>query len=96
MANSIEQNALGSQLKDMIIEAGIVPNALDYIQQHTPPIKSTLLLDSDELKEFISKPSLKYVLRLLTGLSHGHVATQVKFYKRVFNVLYVILHYVQS
>ena len=77
MANSIEQNALGDQLKNMIIEAGIVRNALDYIQKHAPPIRSALLLDSDELKEFISKPSLKYILRLLTGLSHGHEATQV-------------------
>ncbi|RZF37948.1 hypothetical protein LSTR_LSTR005448 [Laodelphax striatellus] len=32
--------------------------------------------DSDDWKEFISKPSLKYILRLLTGLATQHEPTQ--------------------
>ena len=34
--------------------------------------------DSDDWKEFISKPGLPYALRLLTGLSSGHAKTQVR------------------
>ena len=33
--------------------------------------------DKERWKEFISKPSLSYVLRLLTGLCNGHAKTQV-------------------
>ncbi len=33
--------------------------------------------DSENWKEFISKPGLPYVLRLLTGLSTDHENTQV-------------------
>lgn len=35
--------------------------------------------DSESWKEFISKPSLPYVLRILTGLCRGHDSTQVFF-----------------
>lgn len=33
--------------------------------------------DSQEWKEFVAKPSLKFVLRLLTGLAHSHGTTQL-------------------
>lgn len=47
-------------------------------QMHAPPVKPSLLMsDSDEWKEYISKPSLKYILRFLTGLASQHEATQV-------------------
>ncbi len=35
-----------------------------------------LSTDSEDWKEFISKPALPFALRLLTGLSRGHPATQ--------------------
>lgn len=48
------------------------------LQVHAPCVKPTLLrTDSDELKEFISKPALKYILRFLTGLATDHEPTQV-------------------
>lgn len=41
-------------------------------------MKPTLVCtDSDELKEFISRPALKYCLRFLTGLATDHEPTQV-------------------
>lgn len=78
LTNGIEKNAIGNTLKDYIISLGIVRDALDYITLHAPCVKPTLLrTDSDELKEFISKPALKYILRILTGLAHSHENTQV-------------------
>ncbi|GAB6031468.1 hypothetical protein CHUAL_009237 [Chamberlinius hualienensis] len=76
MVNCLERNTLANQLKDMIVESGIVDQALDYIQKHSPRVRSETFVDSDELKEFISKPALKYILRLLTGLSQSHEKTQ--------------------
>lgn len=49
------------------------------LQRHAPTVKATLNKnnDKDEWKEFISKPSLKYILRFWTGLANGHEPTQV-------------------
>lgn len=78
LTNGIEKNAIGSTFKNFIISLDIVKNALEYITMHAPCVKPTLLrTDSDELKDFISKPALKYVLRFLTGLAHSHEKTQV-------------------
>lgn len=78
LTSGIEKNAIGSTFKDFIISLNIVKNALEYITMHAPCVKPTLLrTDSDELKDFISKPALKYVLRFLTGLTHSHKKTQV-------------------
>lgn len=74
----IERNAIGNTLKDHIISLDIVKHALEYITSHAPSVKPTLLrTDSDEWKEYISKPALKYVLRFLTGLAADHPATQL-------------------
>ncbi|KAG5896473.1 hypothetical protein JTB14_005854 [Gonioctena quinquepunctata] len=78
LTNGIEKNAIGNTLKDYIISLDIVKNALEYITMHAPCVKPTLLrVDSDELKDFISKPALKYILRFLTGLAHSHEKTQL-------------------
>ncbi|KAF7280363.1 hypothetical protein GWI33_006135 [Rhynchophorus ferrugineus] len=57
-------------------------DALEYITMHAPCVKPTLLrTDSDELKDFISKPALKYILRFLTGLAYSHENTQLEISK---------------
>jgi len=43
-------------------------------------------VDSDGWKEFITKPSLPYALRLLAGLCSGHDPTQVFVIQSVDNV----------
>ncbi|KAJ4446278.1 hypothetical protein ANN_12973 [Periplaneta americana] len=74
----IERNAIGNTLKDHIVSLGIVRQALEYITMHAPCVKPTLMrTDSDDWKEFISKPALKYILRFLTGLATEHEPTQV-------------------
>ena len=78
LTQGIERNAIGNTLKDHIIGMGIVKDAFEYITMYAPCVKPTLLrTDSDELKEFISKPALKYILRFLTGLATDHEPTQV-------------------
>ncbi|XP_039287887.1 protein purity of essence [Nilaparvata lugens] len=77
LAIGIDRTALGNTLKDYIMTLGLVDQALEYIRQHAPPVKQSLLrTDSDDWKEFIAKPSLKYILRLLTGLATQHEPTQ--------------------
>lgn len=78
LTTGIEHNAIGGILKDYIMSLGVVDNALSYIIKNAPSVKPTLVrIDSDELKEFVSKASLKYVLRFLTGLATKHEKTQV-------------------
>ncbi|KAK2587955.1 hypothetical protein KPH14_004040 [Odynerus spinipes] len=78
LTQGIERNAIGNTLKDYIINMGIVKDAFEYITVQAPCVKPTLLrTDSDELKDFISKPALKYILRFLTGLATDHEPTQL-------------------
>ncbi|KAF5296758.1 hypothetical protein FQR65_LT10159 [Abscondita terminalis] len=78
LMDGVEKNAIGNTLKDYIVSLGVVNDALEYINMHAPCVKPTLLrTDSDELKEFISKPALKYILRFLTGLASHHEKTQL-------------------
>ncbi|RXG56207.1 E3 ubiquitin-protein ligase UBR4 [Armadillidium vulgare] len=74
--SGIERNHIGNQLKDMIIRANIVKDALSYLEKHTPKSKKLVVVCDDEWKDYISKPSLKYTLRLLTGLAWKHPGTQ--------------------
>ncbi|XP_047134256.1 E3 ubiquitin-protein ligase UBR4 isoform X2 [Hydra vulgaris] len=79
IAEGISKSDTGSKLKDLMIREGIVTKALDYLQNHTPPqsFRASGILDSAKWKEFIAKPSLPYILRLLTGLLHNHQNTQI-------------------
>jgi E3 ubiquitin-protein ligase UBR4 len=89
LTTGIEHNSIGGILKDYIMSLEIVDKALLYIIQHAPCVKPTLLrTDSDELKAFISKPSLKYILRFLTGLATKHEATQFAVAKDIIQIIH--------
>lgn len=89
LTNQIEHNSIGGTLKDYIIGLGIVDRALEYITSTAPCVRPTLLrTDSDELKEFLSRPSLKYILRFLTGLATKHEATQVAVSKDIIPIIH--------
>lgn len=89
LTNQIEHNSIGGTLKDYIMGLGIVDKALSYITTNAPCVKPTLLrTDSDELKEFISKPSLKYILRFLTGLATKHEPTQLAVSKDIIPIIH--------
>lgn len=74
IAAGIEKHSNGDQLKDLIIDEGIVDLAVSYIIHRLPSKDSSL--DSQAWKDFLSKPSLPFVLRLLSGLCKGHAKTQ--------------------
>lgn len=89
LTNQIEHNSIGGTLKDYIVGLGIVDASLHYITCHAPCVKPTLLrTDSDELKEFLSRPSLKYILRFLTGLTTKHEATQLAIAKDIIPIIH--------
>jgi E3 ubiquitin-protein ligase UBR4 len=77
LVDSIEKNDNGNQLKDFIISEKIVTKSIQYLTSHAPPLKSSLLATSEEWKDFTTRPALKYVLRILGGLSQHHASTQV-------------------
>ena len=57
------------------------------------------LLEADVWKEFLARPSLPYVLRLLTGLCKGHETTQVRQLQTIqifISLSSYFLHLVQS
>lgn len=74
--DGIERNENGNQLKDMIVRANIVKDALAYIENHMPVSKKLVVVCNEEWKDFLGRPSLKYILRLLTGLATKHRGTQ--------------------
>jgi len=84
IAQGIENNSNGRKLKDLIGQNNIVRDTLHYIQMHAPASKS----DPEGWKEFVSKSSLPYVLRLLTGLCAGHPPTQVLIGQEVLPILH--------
>ncbi|CAH0722275.1 unnamed protein product, partial [Brenthis ino] len=86
---NIERNSIGGTLKDYLISLGVVRDALDYIVKNAPCVKPTLVCtDSDELKEFISRPALKYILRFLTGLAADHEPTQMLVCEKVIPIVH--------
>lgn len=46
----------------------MLQDALAYIENHMPVSKKLVVVCNDEWKEFLARPSLKYILRLLTGI----------------------------
>ncbi|XP_038209068.1 E3 ubiquitin-protein ligase UBR4 isoform X2 [Zerene cesonia] len=86
---NVERNSVGGTLKDYLISLGVVRDALEYIVKHAPCVKPTLVCtDSDELKEFISRPALKFILRFLTGLAADHEPTQMLVCEKVIPIVH--------
>lgn len=77
LLTGIEHNQNGARLKDVLIENGFVDTVINYLTQNAPQMSSLLVLNSEQWQAFIERPSLKYILRILTGLSQGHERTQM-------------------
>jgi E3 ubiquitin-protein ligase UBR4 len=93
LCSAIERNTIGGILKDYIMGLGIVDKAVNYIVKHSPANRLILLpfassLDSEELKVFISKASLKYILQFLSGLAAKHERTQLAVAKDLIPILH--------
>lgn len=88
----IDLTPLGDTLKDHIVSLNVVEKATNYLLDHAP-MKSPSLggnsgTDQDDWKDFVSKPALKYVLYLLTGLSFSHERTQLAVAERCIPVIH--------
>lgn len=77
MVAAIEPNHNGARLKDLMIKEGFVALANNYLVTNAPEMKSFVQLNSEEWKKFASRPALKYVLKMLTGMGCGHEPTQL-------------------
>ena len=58
----------------MILDSGLVIDAINYIKLHTPSF--VFIKGSVDWDVFLNKPSLEYILRFLTGVSINHTNTQ--------------------
>ncbi|XP_022651482.1 E3 ubiquitin-protein ligase UBR4-like isoform X4 [Varroa destructor] len=76
LVQGLDTHPLHHQLRDCFVQRGILQSAIDYLNCNAPPSKSTLLVISDGWKQFVAKPSLKLILRLLSGCCRGHEASQ--------------------
>lgn len=67
IVNGIEHGEMGCRLRDMMVDAGVVKLCIQYLERHSPAITTYLNSDFEIWKEMLSRNSLPYVLRILTG-----------------------------
>ncbi|KAF6041006.1 ubr4 [Bugula neritina] len=92
IVSGIKENANGRRLKQLIIDKQILSDAIDYIAVRAPVVKTLLATDADDWKEFVSRPVLPYVLRLLNGMCSGHAVSQVKVGEAMIAILHKLEH----
>jgi E3 ubiquitin-protein ligase UBR4 len=87
-----KKSVYGTEFRDLVNESnGIIDQCINYIERNSPQVKTYLgMQDQDSWKEFLNKPSLSYVLRLLTGLSYGHESIQMKIGQSLIAILHKI------
>ena len=62
---------------------------MDYLAENAPKAKTVLVrVDDPDWKEFVGKPSLKFVLRALAGLAEKHPPTQLAVAQESITVLH--------
>lgn len=74
--NGIEISENGTRLRDLMCDSGVLRESVDYLLKNSPKITTYLNSDFDKWKDFLSKSSLPFVLRILTGLSRSHERIQ--------------------
>lgn len=67
MTQSIKGSPTGAKLKDVILESEYPQKALAYINAHMPQ-QGLIVHENDEMKAFLVRPALPYVLRMLQGV----------------------------
>eukprot|EP00118_Oscarella_pearsei_P014508 m.124661 g.124661 ORF g.124661 m.124661 type:complete len:943 (+) comp37851_c0_seq3:1576-4404(+) len=79
IADGIVSNAHGAQLKDLICDMGMVDSAVQYVVNNMParPASGIKPADDKPFLDFLARPSLPYILRILTGLCKRHHRTQL-------------------
>ena len=75
MVESVPASDDGSQLKSAITKSGVLSACTNYILNLTP--EKDYLSDQKAWKEFLARPAVPYVLKLMRALSMGHDETQL-------------------
>uniref|UniRef100_A0A915PMF8 UBR-type domain-containing protein n=1 Tax=Setaria digitata TaxID=48799 RepID=A0A915PMF8_9BILA len=75
ITSAIHDSASGRILKKKMMDAGLIADACRYLAENHPPIFNVSVTGS-EWKYFLSKPSLKYVLKLMAGMARAHEPSQ--------------------
>ena len=78
IVNDVEIGENGKRLRDMMCDGGVLEQSINYLLKHSPKITTYLNSDYNIWKDFVSRNSLPYVLRILTGLSRSHEKIQEK------------------
>lgn len=76
ITSAIHNSAAGWILKKKMMDAGLVADACKYLAENHPPIFNLSVM-GHEWKYFLTKPSLKYVLKLMAGMARAHKPSQV-------------------
>lgn len=90
---AVQNNELGNLLKDYFLELGLVEIAVNYLVLHAPSDylhTSMAKIDLEQLNLFISKPIVKYILRILSGLAKQHQPTQTQVAKTIIPILHML------
>lgn len=77
ITSAIHDSASGRILKKKMMDAGLIAGACQYLAENHPPLFN-VSVTGPEWKQFLAKPSLKYVLRLMAGMARAHKLSQVK------------------
>ncbi|VDN21925.1 unnamed protein product [Gongylonema pulchrum] len=72
---AIHNSASGRLLKMKMMNAGLISGACQYLAVNHPPLFQ-VSVTGPEWKHFLTKPSLKYVLRLMAGMARDHQPSQ--------------------
>nr|CDQ02268.1 Bm2761, isoform a [Brugia malayi] len=75
ITSAIHDSASGRTLKKKMMDAGLITDACRYLAENHPPIFNVSVM-GPEWKYFLSKPSLKYVLKLMAGMARSHKPSQ--------------------
>ncbi|VDM95152.1 unnamed protein product [Thelazia callipaeda] len=75
ITDAIHDSASGRILKKKMMDAGLITDACQYLAENHPPIFN-VSVSGPEWKHFLSKPSLKYVLKLMAGMARAHIPSQ--------------------
>ncbi|KAM3720367.1 Auxin transport protein BIG [Dirofilaria immitis] len=75
ITSAIHDSASGRILKKKMMDAGLIADACRYLAENHPPIFN-VSVTGPEWKYFLSKPSLKYVLKLMAGMARAHKPSQ--------------------
>lgn len=76
ITSAIDSSASGCMLKKKMLDAGFITDACDYLLCSHPPLFN-VSVEGPEWKHFLSKPSLKYILKLFAGMANNHTPSQV-------------------